>query len=146
MAAYRIVEFKPHHMAELQETGREDWIKRYDTSWDTLAAFNSWTLLKIEGDEPVVIACGGTIEIWQGRHSAWFYCTPEARSCMLRVTRAADQALSCVHGRIEASAEIHFEPGHRWLKLLGFNIENPPGVLKGFGPEGDTHISYVRFN
>jgi hypothetical protein len=32
----------------------------------------------------------------------------------------------------------------KWAKMLGFRVETP--LLTMFGPEGESHVSYVRIN
>lgn len=101
---------------------------------------NSWTGV-VNGE---VVACGGTIEQWQGRHLAWMYLDGDTGKHMLFITREVKKKLAALQGRIELTVRHDFETGHRWARLLGFEIENPPGILRAFGPFGEDHISYVR--
>lgn len=143
--AYRLVKFEAWHMLELQHTGLEHWLKGVESTWKRLEDHNSFTLLQT-GDDPKVLACGGTIEGWPGRHQAWFYNIQATSRIMGRMTKLTAAILANVKGRIEATVEVDFKQGHKWMKLLGFEIENPPGILKQYGPGGEDHVSYVRFN
>lgn len=101
---------------------------------------NCWTAA-VDG-EP--IACGGTLQQWPGRHLAWAYMTPATRPHMLWLTRMAQQTLDEAEGRTEMTVHKDYEPGHRWAKMLGFEVETP--MLRAFGPDGADHVGYVRFS
>jgi hypothetical protein len=63
---------------------------------------------------------------------------------MLLITKTIRRYLAQVGGRIELTVRADFEAGQRWVRALGFHIETPR--LEAFGPEGEDHIGYVRFN
>ena len=44
----------------------------------------------------------------------------------------------------ESTVRRDFALGQRWARMLGFEIETP--VLRQFGPEGEDHVGYVKFN
>lgn len=138
----RVVPFKHWHLQWLKEKGvAEGGV--FDLGTAAVAALElhrSWTA--VADGEP--IACGGTVEIWPGRHSGWAYLNKSAAAHMLFVTRAAEQVLQQVKGRIEMTVRCDFKAGHRWAKILGFVLETP--VLKQFGPEGEDHSGYTRFS
>jgi hypothetical protein len=124
-----------------------DWLGTDEPKMDAdtlqvLETQNSWTAV-VDG-EPV--ACGGTIEQWKGRHNAWTYMSPRSSRHMMLITRAVLRNLETIKGRIELTVVRDFEQGHRWARMLGFSIENPPGILQAFGPLGEDHVGYVRFN
>ena len=101
---------------------------------------NSWTLV-IEGDP---VACGGTMKQWVGRHTAWMYLNFNTGRHMRCITRAVSDKLEQVKGRIELTVRRDFLLGHRWVKMLGFDVETP--VLMAYGPEGEDHVGYIRIN
>lgn len=101
---------------------------------------NSWTGT-LDG-EPFV--CAGTMLQWPGRHSAWAYMGENTASHMLWITREVLKNLSRVKGRIELNVRCDFPAGQRWAKMLGFEVETP--VMKGFGPDGEDHVGFVRIN
>ena len=138
------VPFRRHHLAWLEKAGYAiggavtpmdaatlDFLERNGTSWTAV----------VDG-EP--IGCGGTIQQWPGRHIAWAYLGEASGPHMLSITRAVRRHLNSVSGRIEVTVRCDFEAGHRWAELLGFHIETP--ILERYGPEGEPHTSYVRFN
>lgn len=101
---------------------------------------NSWTGV-VEND-PLV--CAGTVQQWPGRHVAWAYLGDDTGPHMRWITREVQQNLTRVQGRIELTVRCDFPAGHRWAEMLGFKVETPR--MEGFGPEGEDHTGYVRFN
>lgn len=104
-----------------------------------LEKHNSWTAV----DDGAPIACGGTLEQWRGRHQAWMYMTRGTAPHMLAITRAVKAKMAKAEGRVEMTVRADFEQGHRWAKMLGFQRE---AFYKQYGPEGEDHVGYVRFN
>lgn len=96
----------------------------------------------IVGDE--IVACGGCLPQWPGRYQAWMFFTPEAGPHMRRITRIVKAGMERLSGRIEMTVIKDYEKGHRWAKMLGFEVETP--TLKRFGPAGEDHTGYVRIN
>lgn len=144
MSGYRVVPFEAWHvkalsLAEDAETGYAELLDPNVHS--PLESTQAWSVLSSEGD---VVACGGTIRQWKGRYVAWAYMTPQTGCCMLRLTRLVRDVLDEISGRVEITVRADFAAGRRWAELLGFEVENPPGVLRRYGPEGEDHISYVR--
>lgn len=105
-----------------------------------LEAHNSWTCV-LDGDP---IACGGTMQQWPGRHIAWAYFTERTGPHMKFLTSVASDVLSKAKGRVEMTVRSDFELGHRWARMLGFKVETPR--MERFGPQGEDHAAYVRFN
>jgi hypothetical protein len=101
---------------------------------------NIWTLTWDE--EPLL--CGGTIEQWPGRHIAFAYLNKTTGSHMIFTTKEAVRLLNNAKGRLEFTVRKDFEKGHRWARLLGFTVETP--LMRAFGPEGEDHVGYVKFN
>jgi hypothetical protein len=90
------------------------------------------------------VAAGGTIELWPGRHLAWAMLPSFSGPHMLTVTRTAQQLIRAPRGRVEMVVLRSFELGHRWAKMLGFEVETP--VLRQYAPDGSDFTGYVRFN
>lgn len=100
----------------------------------------SWTAML--GDDPV--ACGGLIEQWPFRHAGWVYLPKEAAPYMRTITLAAMEKMAEVKGRIEMTVRKDFKAGHKWARMLGFVVETP--TLHAYGPEGEDHVGYWRYN
>ena len=107
----------------------------------------------------VVLACGDTLAQWPGRHLAWAYLNATTGRHMTYITRGARRVIERAQGRVEFSVRRDFAKGHRWARMLGFDVENfpgtkieeypadavVPGLLRRYGPEGEDHVAYVRF-
>lgn len=135
--------FRAWHIGWIKDKGLPvgGWIDPSEELLFTLEKHNSWTAI---GDEGEPIACGGTVQIWPGRHSAWAYMGPITAPHMVVITRYALECLARAKGRIEMTVRVDFEAGHRWAKMLGFKVETP--VMPFYGPGGEAHSAYVRFN
>lgn len=138
----RLVPFRRWHL---------DWIKSGGEAVggeggltpEVLAALerqNSWTAVV----DDAAIACGGTMLQWPGRHIAWVYLNAQAGPHMGFITKAVLKQLEQIEGRVELTVRKDFEKGHRWARMLGFKVETP--TLEAFGPLGEDHVGYVRFN
>lgn len=143
---FEIVPFEAWHMEVLGQIEAADGSRSITelnpAVLPILEKHNSWSLVSNRGE---VVACGGTVEEWPGRHAGWLYFTPRTSQHMIRLYRLVKFFLSDVRGRIEATVLVEFEPGHRFVRMLGFEVENPPGLLKRYDPDGRDHIAYVRF-
>lgn len=90
-----------------------------------------------------VLVCGGVVEYWFGRAEAWAllskYCSPH----LLEVQRIVIDFLNKVpYRRVEASIQMGYEKGHRWVQALGFVLEL--GERKFFFPDGSSASLYAR--
>lgn len=99
-----------------------------------------WTL--VYGADPV--ACGGFFNVWKGRYIAWMLLNEKSGRHMVAVTRHAVERMARLKGRIELTVRADFAKGHRWAKLLGFEVEAP--VLRRFGHDGADHVGYAKVN
>lgn len=143
---YQLVPFKIWHMRELEAVSPPAESKvappfvLTDELCRILERHNSWTIL----DDGIVVCSAGIIHHWAQRYSAWAYLTELTAGCMLRVTRAYEEKLEEVQGRIDTTVREDFAEGHRWARLMKFEVETP--LLRAYGPYGEDHTGYVRFN
>ena len=93
----------------------------------------------------LIIACGGTQVIWPGRSAAWLYMTKLAVPYKHTILKKAKEVLAAApKGRLECTACLDLHNQARWMRFLGFQLESP--VLEKYGPFGEDHAGYVRFN
>lgn len=96
-------------------------------------------------DDGKCIAIAGLSVIWPGRaHLSALLSTDVGPTELLLLHRLTIRHLeTSPHRRIEATVEGDFEPGHRWLRMLGFFLETPEG-MRGYMPNGGTSYLYAR--
>lgn len=137
-----VVPFQRWHLEMLEENGvaEGEVVKLPNDILAALEQQGSWTFA-VDG-EPMM--CGGTVQIWPGRSTAWAFISKKAGPHLLFLTRGARDCLAKVKGRIEMTVRIGFDEGRRWAALLGFYVETP--YLSAYGPEGEPHTAFVRFN
>lgn len=84
-------------------------------------ADHSYTII-VDGD---IAAVAGVAEYWPGRAEAWAVLHPSCKKHFFTVHNVVKRFLGiCPVTRIEAAVEVGFEQGHRWVRALGFNLEN----------------------
>jgi len=93
--------------------------------------------------EGKIIAMGGVVEIWNNRGEAWMLISKHAKfSLMLSVHKeVANYLKRSNYRRIESTVDVGFKQGHRWMKMLGFELE---GYLKAYRPDGKDMILFAR--
>lgn len=97
-----------------------------------------WTA---EHDEKV-IAMGGIVPIWRNRAHAWMWMSEESGKHMLGIHRGVKKFLTHSNfTRIEATVNIGFKPGTRWMKMLGFELE---GYMRAYDPNGADMLLFAR--
>lgn len=129
------------HAIDLQEG------QAYLSSWITpdqayALEQTDWAYTAIVDNAP--IACAGVIPMWQGRGLAWAYLSKQAaRENFLGVHRAVSRFLeACYLQRIEMTVDCEFEQGHRWARMLGFEMEAE--CMRAYRPDGGDCALYAR--
>ena len=96
----------------------------------------------LDGDK--VIACAGIIKLWEGRCMVWSYLADDAGKYMPAIHKATKRMLDVVEfSRIEAVVDEGFVEGHRWIKMLGFELETQEPMRK-YMPNGNGAYLYAR--
>ena len=140
----QIVAFKAAHLQWLELQAAQAYLSS-DISKPEHAAMiekagESFTAMA--GDK--VLACSGTVEVWSGRAVAWALISKDAGRHMLGIHKAVAGYLSAAkYKRIEAWVDEDFEPGMRWLELLGFSRETPL-PMRGFRPDGGSCFLFSK--
>lgn len=89
------------------------------------------------------IMCGGTLFQWPGRALAWAFLNAQTGRHMVVATRVAKRLVAWPKGRVDCTVRADFQPGLRWIEMLGFRAES---YHEKYGPLGEDHIGFVRFN
>lgn len=105
-----------------------------------MAVTNEFYVMEKDGE---VIFAAGVNEYWTNSGVAWaLFSKGNMVPYMLSIHRAVNKFLeeSCLQ-RIEATVVKGFEPGHRWVEMLGFEVE---GYMRKYDPDGRDHLLYAR--
>lgn len=90
-----------------------------------------------------VIGVGGATELWAHRALLWSFIDRRAGPHFVAVHRATLRFIEMLpHRRIEAEVDVDFEPGHRWIRALGFTLEAPR--MRAFRVDGGDSALYAR--
>lgn len=83
---------------------------------------NEFAFAAVDGDR--VLAVGGVTPLWENRALAWTFIDRDAGPHFAAIHKATKALLDlCPYRRIEADTPCDFEQGHRWLRMLGFQME-----------------------
>jgi hypothetical protein len=140
---FRIEPFKPEHLAMLALQPHQQPMRAFMQTpgyAEMLAETDAFTVY-IDGR---IVMCAGVMTLWEGRGTAWALLTGDlGGEHMRRVHYAAKRYFDAsTLRRIEATCDVDFEEGHRWLRLLGFTLETP--VMRNYRPDGGDESMYVR--
>lgn len=96
----------------------------------------------IVSDNGEILLIGGLAPQWEGRAILFSLLSKHAKNHMIGIHRiTTDFIKERPFVRIEAQVKVGFTAGHKWIKMLGFEVE---GLLKKFYPSGDDYVMYSR--
>lgn len=139
-----IVAFRPEHVRalELQQAQRYFAGEVSGLEYGQVLASSGQAFTALDGDR--VIACSGCVEIWDNRAMAWALVSKDAGRHMLGVHRAVSGFLSAAKWRrIEATVDVGFDAGMRWMALLGFHQETRE-PMRAYRPDGGDCYLFAR--
>lgn len=140
---FRVEPFAPEHLARIALQPHQQPMRAFIQTpgyGEMLAQTDAFSAFIGER----VIGCAGVMTLWEGRGTAWALLAGDlGAENMRRVHYAAKRYFeACTLRRIEATCDVNFREGHRWLTLLGFTLETP--VMRGYRPDGGDESMYVR--
>ncbi|HXN09694.1 MAG TPA: hypothetical protein VN859_00510 [Steroidobacteraceae bacterium] len=93
-------------------------------------------------DGETIIMCGGILTMNEHIGLLWALLSARAGTRMIFLDRAVRRFIDSEPvRRLEATVQKGFEPGCRWIKLLGFEYE---GDMRAYGDGGETHERWAR--
>jgi hypothetical protein len=111
-----------------------------DDTWEQLPKQTSFSY-EIEGQK---LAIGGWIEISKQRALVWAYVHADIKNKLAFLHKEILKTLSQLpYDRLEMEVDYDFKQGHRWAKLLGFQIETEKA--RYYRPDGKDATIYVRY-
>lgn len=138
-----VVQFKAEHLHSVDLQDGQAYLSNWITPEQAeMLEKTGWAYTGIIDD--TLIVCSGIIPVWQGRAMAWAYLSKYAAGkTFLQVHKAVSRFLAaCYIQRIEMTVDCDFEPGHRWARLLGFEMEAER--MKAYRPDGGDCSLYAR--
>lgn len=98
--------------------------------------FSAW----LDGE---CVSVGGVTPTWPGSAVAWCMISPAIRPAMTSLTRFSASLFDLQpYRRLSTSVVCGFEPGHRWVKMLGFVLEAER--MPAYDPVGRDCALYAR--
>lgn len=137
-----IVPMKKFHLDRLHAQGAQEYVSAWITDDVKRELEHGMSFAAVDGDR--VLGCAGVVEYWNGRAAAWAILGSNLGRQFVAVHRAVKTFLDLSdYKRLEATTDIGFCNGHRWLEMLGFaqETERMPAYL----PNGGDAAMYVRF-
>ena len=137
------VPYRPEHLLALALQPAQQWLASSVTRAEAEAlAQCPRAIAVVDGDR--VLGVAGVQEYWQDRAMVWAFLGANLEKQFLAGHRIAKRFLDETNvQRLEAFVEVGFKQGHRWLELLGFEVELP--VARKYQNGRDCTL-YVRFN
>lgn len=138
----QVERFKAEHAEVLTKLEKYAYLRPHYTPEhlaDLACDENTYTGL-VDG-QPVFI--GGVRQYWPGRGEAWALVHPECAKHPIKLHKVVKRFFDlCTVRRIEASVEVDFAIGRRWVEALGFKLEAER--LEAYLPNGKDCALYAR--
>jgi len=137
-----VVPFRAEHFDRLIVQEAQAYLSRWLPSKQNAEALEQTRAYTGIADGRVV-ACAGILPQWEGRAVTWAYLDERAGEHMTALHRAVKRYLdACPIRRIEATVDCEFEAGHRWARMLGFQLECER--MRAYRADGGDSALYVR--
>lgn len=91
-----------------------------------------------------ILGIAGMLPQWENRAIAWALLADNLDNQFLKIHTAVKRFID-VSGfrRIEATVDMGFPQGIRWMKMLGFEQE---GIMRAYRPDGADMILFARIS
>lgn len=137
----QVLPFQAEHFERLHLQPAQGYLSSWLTPEQGAILEQSHAFTALVGD--TVIGCAGIIPAWRGRALAWSFLAWNIGPHFLSVHRAVARHLDeSGYRRIEISVDCDFSEGHRWARLLGFEMEAER--MRGYRPDGGDCALYAR--
>lgn len=137
-----VVDYKADHLNYIVEQEATAYLRPWVTLDHMKALEGSKYAYTIKVHDRIV-CCAGVVVYWEGRGEAWTYMDSDCKKEFYSIHRTVQRFLDlCPLKRIEATVDVDFKAGHRWVESLGFKCEAP--LMKGYMPNGGDSALYSR--
>lgn len=90
----------------------------------------------------VILGIGGLEPQWENRATVFALLSDDSGPHFKAIHSAVVEFLdNAPYRRIEATVDVGFKQGHRWVKMLGFELE---GYMRAYRPDGADMLIYAR--
>ncbi len=136
-----LIPFRAEHLALIEVQDAQSNVSPFMTYEHALSL--EPTLAFTYMADGIVLGVGGLVELWPNRATMWAYLDRRAGRHFVGIHRAALALLEVANfRRVEADVAVDFAAGHRWLKMLGFELEAPR--MRAHLPTGGDSALYAR--
>lgn len=136
-----VVPYKAEHLLAMQVQMGQSNFTPYITEEYARALESQYAFAALVDGHPMIV--GGFYEMWANRALLWSFVDRNAGPHFLAIHRGVKKLLDMQpFRRIEAECDCDFEQGHRWLKLLGFEMEAER--MRAFRVDGGDSALYAR--
>ena len=137
-----IIPYRAEHLRSLQLQDAQIELSKLISYEQQKALKNEHAYTFVDDGE--ILLCAGVMPLWEKRAIIWSYFSRNAGRKMRAIIRATVLILDEMpFDRIESAVEENFSQGHRFNKLIGFNLETPEPMQKYF-PTGSAAFLYSR--
>ncbi len=137
-----VTPFEAAHLTRMQLQPAQVWAAGLIETRDLHGLEGPYSSTLMDGGVP--LACAGALEYWPNRALVWSFISAQINA--QRFWQLHAEARRFLDGlpfkRLEASVDVGFKAGHRWLLSLGFEVEAP--LQRCFQPHGGDSVGYVR--
>lgn len=138
-----VVRFQARHWQDLREQPSIAYLKDSFTDKQVRALEDSRFVFTGINQQGRILVCAGVSEYWPGRAEAWAIIDRDSKKEFIFIHNAVRKFIeACPIRRIEAAVALGFDAGHRWVKLLGFNLEAEK--LRAYLPTGEDCSLYAK--
>jgi hypothetical protein len=119
----QVIPFEAKHFYEIDVQPAQAYVRDYVTPEHikSLEGLNSYAAIDENGK---LLMCFGFIEIFPTRALMWGFLSATCGNHMTALTRIGKRLLEALpHNRVEIEVDCEFEQGHRWARVLGFELE-----------------------
>lgn len=137
-----LTSFRGEHLNRMTVQPAQRWLQENVAAEELRGLEGPYSATLMEDGMPLI--CAGVIPYWPTRALAWSFLSDKVGPRNFRAVH--EQAKKFLDGlpykRLEASVDVDFENGHRWMRALGFKVETP--LQEAFQPDGKDSVGYVR--
>lgn len=117
-----VIPFKAEHFWAIDVQPAQAYVRNIAPPHqvEALETYDSYTV--VNGDQ--LLCCFGFVEVTPMRAIMWGYLSATCGKYMAALTRIARRLIAALpYRRVEIEVDCEFEQGHRWARIMGFELE-----------------------